>query len=139
MWYISALMSETSSIVYGVHHIALPVRNLECSVAFYHRLLGLPYVENKPVSSKPHFKSVWLKLFGGSILMLEQREEVAPQRNYVLALSIQRHQRCMLMAHLSEAGFPAEEETLYTFYVWDPDGHRLGFSHWPVAHEGALL
>jgi glyoxylase I family protein len=49
----------------------------------------------------------------------------------MVALAIARDQRPLWEAHLAAAGVTVARRTTYTLYVDDPEGNRVGLSHWP--------
>lgn len=105
-----------------LHHLAISVRDLEIAEKFYAGVLGLPVMSRQPG------KSVWLDL-GGAILMLEKGAGGAG--THVLALRISREQRATWAAKI-----PVEGQTAYTIYTRDPDGNRVGLSHYPDPADG---
>ena len=50
---------------------------------------------------------------------------------HLVALAIERGTRDAWEAHLTAAGHPIVHHTDYTLYVRDPEGNRVGLSHWP--------
>jgi hypothetical protein len=48
-----------------------------------------------------------------------------------VALGIARGERAAWERRLSDAGVPVEYRTAFTLYVRDPEGNRVGLSHWP--------
>ena len=100
-----------------LHHLAIAVRDLDDAEKFYADVLGLKVLSRQPG------KSVWLDL-GGAILMLEKGAGGAG--THVLALRITREQRAAWSAKLAVEG-----QTAYTIYARDPDGNRIGLSHYP--------
>ncbi len=113
------------------HHIAIQVHDVERAVAFYAGVLGL-----KETRRQPH--SVWLDL-DGAILMLEVALGAVPIRPWqsdapglhLLALSIEPSSRDAWRERLVAAGHPIVAETKFTMYVADPEGNRVGLSHYP--------
>ena len=84
-----------------------------------------------------HERSVWIGLGHGALLMLERYQDTVQRPAggwHLLALSIEVKERVALQARLQEAGVPTTGETRYTFYIDDPEGNRLGLSHWPTPH-----
>jgi catechol 2,3-dioxygenase-like lactoylglutathione lyase family enzyme len=105
-----------------IHHLAIRVRDLEASRAFYSGILGLP--EMKPGDSR----SLWLRA-GDSILMLERslRGKGAEEGSgHVLALAADDLE--IWEEKLAAAGIPIDDRTPYTLFVRDPDGHRVALS-----------
>jgi catechol 2,3-dioxygenase-like lactoylglutathione lyase family enzyme len=116
----------------GVHHIAIKVADLRACERFYTDELGLRKQSEQPG------RSVWLELGEGVLLMLEQGEGTAdagPLEDracglHLVALRIARADRVAWAARLQVAG-----ATAYTLYVRDPEGNRIGLSHWPEPAE----
>lgn len=111
-----------------IHHIAMRTKQLARLEPFYADLLGLPVVHRDGT------RSVWLRA-GDSILMLEEADEgepTVPLRTMELVAfavhldELERYKR-LLGAH----GVAIEAETAYTVYFRDPDGRRIGLSHFP--------
>lgn len=127
----------------GVHHVAIAVRDLEAVVAFYTGVLGLPIVRRWPVAgAEKRDRSVWLDLGSGAFLALERAADVevagegatSPAYGYLMiALRITAPARADWEARLAAAGVTVVHRTDYTLYVADPEGNRIGLSHWPDA------
>jgi glyoxylase I family protein len=122
-----------------VHHVAVKVSDLARAEAFYVDVLGLPVLRRWPAADARdggQERSVWLDLGDGVFLALERSErgkeksENAPGIHLV-ALHIGRDQREAWTTKLSQAGYPIYSQTDYTLYVYDPEGNRIGLSHWP--------
>lgn len=119
-------------IAAGLHHIAVLVENLERAAAFYENVLGLPVLERHDGGAR----SIWLKA-GEAILMLE-RAERGPRRGpqapgwHLIALRIDAAERERVEAHLGAHGVDIVDRTDYTLYIEDPEGNRVGLSHYPV-------
>ena len=117
-----------------LHHLAIKVRDLAACERFYREELGLPLLQrHADDSGRP--RSVWLDLGGGAILMLERAGAGATDDRFfsddapglhLFALRIDRADRARLAARLSVVA-----ETKYTIYVRDPEGNRIGLSHFP--------
>lgn len=127
---------------FGFHHLAIQVHDVERSAAFYRDVVGLMELvrHHQPDGS---LRSIWLSLGGAegqAFIALEQTSAEAqptPFRHaytghHLLALRIDRDSRQGLVARLREEGVTIEHETRWTFYVRDPEGNRIGFSHHPV-------
>jgi glyoxylase I family protein len=120
----------------GLHHIAVKVADLARAEAFYVGVLGLAVLRRWPSSNVHQDRAVWLDLGGGAFLALE-RSEGGPEKPedaagiHLMALHIRREQRAVWAAKLSQAGYPIYHQTDYTLYVRDPEGNRIGLSHWP--------
>ncbi len=128
----------------GVHHLAIGVRDLPAVEAFYRSVLRLPVQRRWPrTDGGPGDRSVWLDLGGGAFLALERADAPASPRpavpvgdGYLMAaLRIGRDQRAGWEAWLGAAGVAIVRRTPYTLYVEDPEGNRVGLSHWPDAVE----
>jgi hypothetical protein len=52
---------------------------------------------------------------------------------HLLALTIAIDEREAWAERLARAGYPIYHQTAYTLYVRDPEGNRIGLSHWPNA------
>jgi glyoxylase I family protein len=122
----------------GVHHLAIAVRDLEATAAFYQTVLGLPVLRRWPATDGGSVdRSLWLDLGGGAFLALERsagqpaaRDDQTPGLQ-VVALRIERDARADWEARLASAGVAVVHRTAYTIYLRDPEGNRLGLSHWP--------
>jgi catechol 2,3-dioxygenase-like lactoylglutathione lyase family enzyme len=111
-----------------VHHIAMRTRDVARLLDFYRDMLGL-----RPWAAAPQGR-VWLDA-GGTILMLENagdaEPDVSPGTNELVAFAIEPSERPGLEARLRSAGVSIEAWTDFTIYLRDPDGRRLGLSHFP--------
>ncbi|HVY39077.1 MAG TPA: VOC family protein [Polyangia bacterium] len=131
----------------GVHHVAIGVRDLPAVEAFYTSVLGLPVQRRWPrAGGGAGDRSVWLDLGGGAFLALESVESPAPggtrdpgdylTGGYLMAaLAIGREERPRWEARFAAGGVPVVRRTPYTIYVEDPEGNRVGLSHWPEPAE----
>jgi glyoxylase I family protein len=124
----------------GVHHVAIGVRDLVRCEAFYTGVLGLPVLRRWPAADGAGDRSVWLDLGRGAFLALERVGGAPPARvsddapGYLMvALAIARAARGGWEARLGAAGVAVLHRTDYTLYVADPEGNRVGLSHWPDA------
>ena len=117
-----------------LHHIAIRVTDLSLAYDFYSRVIGLREV------SRPREGAIWLDA-AGVILMLEQCEGARVDEPFVIdrpqhhlvAFSITASEREEWLRRFAEHNIPIVHETGFTLYVRDPDGNRLGFSHYPDA------
>jgi len=120
-----------------IHHVAVKVASLSLSEAFYVGVLGLPVLRRWPLPDGSGERSLWLDLGSGAFLALERADKESPAKPegatgiHLLALSIPRGEREAWVARLTQAGHPVYQQTDYTFYVRDPEGNRIGLSHWP--------
>ncbi len=120
----------------GVHHIAIKVVDLARAEAFYVGVLGLPVLRRWPAADGAGERSLWLDLGGGGFLALERGVASAVKADdaagiHLLALAIERSEREAWVQTLARAGYPVYARTGYTLYVQDPEGNRVGLSHWP--------
>ena len=133
----------------GVHHVAIAVRDLEAVEAFYTGTLGLPILRRWPMTDEmtgdeKRDRSVWLDLGEGAFLALERtaaeaRAGAPADRTHgylMIALRITRAARPEWEARLAAAAVAVVDRTAYTLYVVDPEGNRVGLSHWPDAAQG---
>jgi glyoxylase I family protein len=111
-----------------IHHLALRTRDLPRLRAFYADVLGLSVLEEKLD------RSVWLDA-RGTIVMLERAEEseplVAAGSLDLVAFAIEPEDEDRLEARLVSNGVAIEGRTDFTLYFRDPDGRRIGASHYP--------
>ncbi len=111
-----------------LHHIAFRTGNVTALERFYVDVLGFAVGARRPQGS------VWLEA-GAAIVMLEPRAagepEVAAGAMDLTAFAITRAERATVRARLENAGIPIEGETAFSLYFRDPDGRRVGVSHYP--------
>jgi catechol-2,3-dioxygenase len=126
----------------GVHHLAIQVSDLAAAEAFYGGVLGLAVMRRWPAADGAGERSIWMDAGGGAFVALERvpagpppRDEAAPGL-HMLALRIARAARADWEARLAAANVAVVHRTSYTIYVRDPEGNRIGLSHWPDAAEG---
>jgi len=129
----------------GVHHVAILVRDLPAAEAFYGGLLGLAVLRRWPVDpARPtgSERSIWLDAGEGAFLALERTDAPGVESDserpglHLVALRIRAHERSVWERHLAAAGVPVYRRTDYTLYVRDPEGNRVGLSHWPDEASG---
>jgi hypothetical protein len=124
--------------------VAIAVRDLPAVEAFYTGVLGLAILRRWPVAGdETRDRSVWCDLGGGAFLALERAgdperagegEAAGRAHGYLMiALRITRAARADWEARLAAAGVVVVHRTAYTLYVDDPEGNRVGLSHWPDA------
>lgn len=139
----------------GVHHLAIQVRDLAEAERFYVGLLGLP-VLRRWAGQDGVERSLWIELGGGtgaaatSFLALEVVPAHAGQPtaaedparagrpgHHLLALGIAHSERAAWEARLAAAGVLITGRSAFTLYFCDPEGNRLGLSHYPDAADPA--
>ena len=112
-----------------IHHVALRTRDVGRLTAFYRDLLGLH--ASKTSSSE----SMWLDA-GGTILMLEQSSDfepsIDPATRELIAFAIPPRDCATFEARLASSGVTVEARSEFTLYFRDPDGRRVGLSHYPA-------
>ena len=112
-----------------LHHLALRASDLEKTVAFYAKVLGLSEVR----AERP--RSVWLGLADGSVVMVEARGPAEPAIPVgsleLVAFRVTEDQKAAIRdAAMSIGCF--DGETPHTIYLRDPDGRRVGVSTYPL-------
>jgi catechol 2,3-dioxygenase-like lactoylglutathione lyase family enzyme len=133
-------MTPPAPRTHGVHHVAIQVRDLAAMEAFYGRVLGLPVLRRW--QGEGATRSIWFDLHDGGFLAIERVDGTPRPREgfytddlgiHMVALAIKRDERDAWEAHLTAAGYEVVHRTDYTIYVRDPEGNRVGLSHWPDA------
>lgn len=126
----------------NIHHVAVKVVDLARAEAFYAGVLGLPVLRRWPLpegAGANGDRSLWLELGAGAFLALERADGASPEKAeeapgiHLVALHIAREEREAWIAKLAQNGHPVYHRTGYTLYVRDPEGNRIGLSHWPEA------
>jgi glyoxylase I family protein len=121
----------------AVHHLAIKVCDLVRAESFYTQILGLPVLRRWPAQAGDGDRSLWLDLGAGAFLALERgRHGCAPLAEedsglHLLALRIDRTERQAWIDRLAAAGVTPYRQTDFTIYFKDPEGNRIGLSHWP--------
>ena len=123
----------------GFHHLAIQVRDLGAVERFYRETLGLAVLRRWPArDGGAGERSVWLDVGDGAFLALELDANGAPPAAdatrpglHLVALHIERAARDTWLRRLADAGVAVEARTAFTLYVRDPEGNRVGLSHWP--------
>jgi glyoxylase I family protein len=139
-------------MIFGVHHLAIQVRDLPTCERFYREVLGLSLLRRWPADQGAGDRSVWLNVGDGTGAFLalesiaqhgsgEPSVERAPPAGTddaglcFFALRIRRDQRPTWEQRLAAAAVTIFHRTAYTIYFHDPEGNRLGLSHYPDAQE----
>ena len=126
----------------AVHHIAIKVRDLARAEHFFVQTLGLAVLRRWPAPEGSGERSLWLDLGAGAFLALErssnQREPLAADAPglHLLALRIERAERQAWIERLANAACRSMQQTAFTIYCKDPEGNRIGLSHWPDPAQG---
>lgn len=129
--------------VLGHHHLAIQVKDLPAAERFYCDVLGLTVVKRWPFEDgRAGERSIWLSVGAGEeFLALEACDADRPPTPFrdphgglhLLALRILASDRESWERKLSAAGVEVVHRTRWTLYVRDPEGNRVGLSHFP--HE----
>jgi glyoxylase I family protein len=124
--------------VQGFHHLALQVNDLERAAAFYRTVLGLEE-RARHHREDGSLRSIWLNVPGGGFLALEACAGALPADGFrrddpgfhLLALGIDPASRGDVERELERLGVPVVHRTRWTVYLRDPEGNRIGLSHYP--------
>ena len=139
--------------VHGHHHLAIQVRDLPAAERFYVEVLGLKVVRRWPREDGQGERSLWLSLGAppgappgawqgdDGFLALEACDAVRPPAPFrdphaglhLLALRIQASERQAWEQKLAALRVEIVHRSRWTLYLRDPEGNRLGLSHFP--HE----
>ncbi len=120
-----------------LHHVAVQCHDLEACERFYREVLGLRELRRWPHPGGG-VRSVWLELDGG-FLALERASRPAAERPWrdgepglhLAALRIEPRERAAWESRLAALGVPVVHRTRWTLFVRDPEGNRIGLTHWP--------
>ncbi len=126
------------------HHLAIQCSDLERCEAFYREVLGLPVLRRWPLEGEGRDRAVWLAVGGteaAGFLALERAETVPEPRPWrdgrpglhLVALQIAPGERAGWEERLAAAGIEVVHRTRWTIYFLDPEGNRVGLTHYP--HE----
>jgi len=109
-----------------VHHVALRTDDLARLERFYVDVLGFR------VTQRSDERSVWLDA-GEAIVMLERADAGEPKipegSREFLAFAIMADEKLFFTDRLKAGGVSVEHATEFTIYFRDPDGRRIGLSH----------
>lgn len=129
----------------GVHHIAIQCHDLEGMAGFYSKVLRLRISRTWPDPEGQGDRSVWFSCGTGIIALERCRGTVRPRSwrseepgLHLLALQIFLHNRDKWYAWFEHWGVPVVLETAWTMYIEDPEGNRIGLSHFPEEAEAVL-
>ncbi len=122
------------------HHAAIQCADLARCERFYRDVLGLPVLRRWPREGGGD-RSVWLSVGGAEagFLALERADEPPEPRPWrdgkpglhLLALRIAAAERRGWEDRLRGAGVPVVHRTRWTIYFHDPEGNRIGLTHYP--------
>ncbi len=124
-------MSSTLTI----HHIAFKSDNLESYCHFYENVFQIK-AEKTLHDETGHVRSKWYRI-GSVILMLERRDtapntsQLTPEHRNTFVFSIKKNEKEIWRTHLQAQNISLCSESPYTIYFLDPEGQRLGLSHYP--------
>jgi catechol 2,3-dioxygenase-like lactoylglutathione lyase family enzyme len=128
----------------GVHHIAIQCRDLAGMVRFYEKVLRLR-VERRWQSElevdRGADRSVWFRAGNSALERCDGEPRPPPWQSdqpglHLLALEIPWQNRAIWLAWLQYSGAEVVFESAWTVYVRDPEGNRIGLSHFPFTAEG---
>jgi catechol 2,3-dioxygenase-like lactoylglutathione lyase family enzyme len=128
------------------HHLAVQCADLALCEAFYRDVLGLPVLRRWPREGGGD-RSVWLGVgdsAGGGFIALERADvpaEARPWRDgrpglHLFALRIAPSERRGWEDRLEAAGVMVVHRTRWTIYFHDPEGNRIGLTHYPHDVQG---
>lgn len=122
-----------------IHHLAMRTRDVPRLEAFYAGVLGLKVLQKRE-------GSVWLEA-GEAILMLESADpgepEIPANCKEFIAFRVdapsggergenEPNETSRWRNAIEQSGCTIEAETQFTLYFRDPDGRRIGLSHYRV-------
>ena len=125
--------------IQAFHHLAIQVRDLERTAAFYRGVIGLSE-QVRHYREDGTLRSIWLDLPGGGFIALEGCSGAAAIDEFradspgfhLLAFRIDAAARAEVERELEQHGVSIVHRTRWTLYVRDPEGNRVGLSHHPV-------
>ncbi|MGC3999149.1 MAG: VOC family protein [Anaeromyxobacter sp.] len=123
------------------HHLAIQCADLDRCERFYREVLGLPVLRRWP-REEGGDRSVWLSVGegeAGGFLALERADEQPEQRPWrdgrpglhLVALQIAPQERRRWEDRLEAEGVQVVHRTRWTIYFHDPEGNRVGLTHYP--------
>jgi catechol 2,3-dioxygenase-like lactoylglutathione lyase family enzyme len=122
--------------------VTLGVRDIEDSIAFYEKGLGLPRIESEPTVAFFNLNGTWLGLYGWDALAEDAEVSAAGKgfRGVTLAHNLKSETdvdalfECALQAGATLVKKPQKVFWGgYSGYLADPDGHL-----WEIAHNPLL-
>lgn len=127
---------------FGIHHLAIQCNDLPTMARFYEKVLRCKVERRWPAEDGTE-RSVWLRS-GNSVIALE-RCELTPDPDpwqsdepglHLLALEIAWQNRETWLKWLQHQEVPVVFESTWTIYLHDPEGNRVGLSHFPFTLDG---
>jgi catechol 2,3-dioxygenase-like lactoylglutathione lyase family enzyme len=129
-------------VTLAFHHLAIQCADLDRCERFYREVLGLEVLRRWPREDGPGDRSVWLSVGegeAGGFLALERADvppEPRPWRDgraglHLVALRITPGERHTWEDRLEAAGVRVVHRTRWTIYFHDPEGNRVGLTHYP--------
>lgn len=118
-----------------LHHLALGARDVAALASFYREVFALREIARHD-GPDGQLRSIWLEL-GGAILMIEKTlaaprcVEGTGSGVFLIAFSVRPNERATLERALEARGHAIESRTPFTSYTRDPEGNRVGISHFP--------
>jgi catechol 2,3-dioxygenase-like lactoylglutathione lyase family enzyme len=131
--------------VLAFHHVAVQCADLERCERFYREVLGLPVLRRWPRDGGGD-RSVWLSVGTADGFLALERADEPPERRpwrdgkpglHLVALRIAASERAAWEGRLAAAGVPVVHHTRWTIYFRDPEGNRVGLTHYPEDTESA--
>lgn len=124
-------------MAFTFHHLAVQCHDLAAGERFYREVLGLEVLRRWPGEGGGD-RSVWLRV-GDGFLALERagrRPDERPWRDgepglHLFALRIAAGERASWETRLREMGVAVVHRTRWTIYLRDPEGNRVGLTHYP--------
>ena len=121
------------------HHLAIQVNDLRAAEDFYCGVLGLRISERWPwPDGRPGERSLWVALGVGFLALEACVDEPGhvPFKDgraglHLIALRIEAGERAAWERHLAARGVTVVNRSRFTLYVQDPEGNRVGLSHYP--------
>ena len=127
--------------VQGHHHLAIQVNDLARAERFYEEVLGLQILRRWPwEDGREGERSLWLSVGPrDEFIALEACDAARPETPFrdphgglhLLSLRIDAKDRAAWEEKLVQRGVEIVHRTRWTLYLRDPEGNRIGLSHYP--------